>query len=367
MGKRISYLMVLVCAFVMMLASAQAGESYSYITVDMVAAGSTQTTTTDLTNKSNYVLNTYYDMQGSKSHHIIPGLSYTLTYNPKTSTFITAYERFVPQGMCIAGNYILISAYDSAEICKSVIYVLSKSTNKLITTIVLPDKAHVGGLAYDTGNGYIWVCNENAYVSGFSYKLLNNSVTGVNSSSSRRGVYLSSFEKEYKVKTQEADYCTYFDGKLWVGMFNSATVADIYAYEVNLSNSTLTAKYIMEAPTKTQGIAFYRNGSDVYLLVSQSYGRTTNSQIILYKPSYSSPQTVSGQSYTRIAKNNRLNDSTFSPMTEAIVISGTDVYILFESGAYYYHEPTEEQAADGERTMPFDQYLIYSITKFVNY
>ncbi len=367
MGKRLSYLIVLVCAFVMMLASAQAGEAYGYITSGIVYGETTQETSEDLKDRAEYVLDTYYDMQWSKSNHTIPGLKYTLSYRPSTGTYSLVYKKFIPQGMCIAGNYLLISAYDPDKIYTSVIYVLNKSTNTLITTIVLPDIAHVGGLAYDTGNGYIWVCNENGYVSGFSYTLLNNSVTGVNSSSSRKGVYLSSFAKEYKVKTDKASYCTYYDGLLWVGKCGTNVVADIYAYQVNLNSSTLTAKYIMEAPANTQGMAFYKNGSDVYLLISQSYGRTTDSQIILYKPSYSSPQTVSGQTYTRIAKNNRLNDSTFSPLTQAIVISGTDVYILFESGAYCYHEPTEAQAARGERTMPFDQYLIYSITKFVNY
>lgn len=86
-----------------------------------------------------------------------------------------------PQGICVAGDYILITAYCNINAYKddlksnssngsnaeklekeenhskhcSVIYVVSKFSKKYLTTLVLPDKNHVGGIVYD-GN-YIWV------------------------------------------------------------------------------------------------------------------------------------------------------------------------------------------------------------------
>ena len=62
----------------------------------------------------------------------------------------------VPQGMCIAEQYTLITAYDSDEAAKSVIYVLDFNKN-LVKTLILPDSYHVGGIAYDTANKLILI------------------------------------------------------------------------------------------------------------------------------------------------------------------------------------------------------------------
>ena len=84
----------------------------------------------------------------------------------------------VPQGICIAGDYMLVTAYDSGDFYKnpkqgahkinpSVLYVLSNQTpgsRELLTTIVLPDRNHVGGVAFDGKN--IW--NRKGTVGGFS-------------------------------------------------------------------------------------------------------------------------------------------------------------------------------------------------------
>lgn len=67
----------------------------------------------------------------SNKNFIIPGLNSSM----------------VPQGMCDAGSYILISAYDKEKDKNSCIYVINKSTGKLVKTVYLYDsKSHVGGL-----------------------------------------------------------------------------------------------------------------------------------------------------------------------------------------------------------------------------
>lgn len=96
------------------------------------------------------------------------------------------------------------------------------------------------------------------------------------------------------------------------------------------------------------------------MAVSTSYGRCNDSKIIIYCPSYSSPQTVSGQSYKRILKNDRVGEKTFSPMTQGIAISGNMVYVLLESGATVYQEDNNIL----KDPKPFDQYLRYSATTF---
>ena len=118
MGKRLSYLMVLVCAFVMMLASAQAGESYRYITSsDGVTSGTTRTTNATMVQNAKDALEEYPDMDEYSKRYLIPGLRYTLTYNPSATAkrFVTVAERFAPQGICISGKYLLITAWDFNE------------------------------------------------------------------------------------------------------------------------------------------------------------------------------------------------------------------------------------------------------------
>ena len=61
----------------------------------------------------------------------------------------------VPQGLCFCEDYILVSAYDcgrDGRRQRSVIYVMAQreaGERECLTTLVLPDVNHVGGLAYD--------------------------------------------------------------------------------------------------------------------------------------------------------------------------------------------------------------------------
>lgn len=51
-----------------------------------------------------------------------------------------------PQGITVAGKYILITAYDGAHKHASVIYVLDKKTGNYIKTVQVKGKPHLGGL-----------------------------------------------------------------------------------------------------------------------------------------------------------------------------------------------------------------------------
>ena len=350
---------ILICMLVMVThAEALGGESYSYITEANVSGTTTRQQSVS-TAESNATLSSYTSMQDYTGKYVIPGLKTTLT---KTgSSYYVVNNRFAPQGICVAGQYLLISAYDVDNVYNSVIYVLDVTNNKYIMTIVLPMVEHVGGIAYDSDKSCIWVCN-GGYVSYFSYNLLKTAATTISSQTGsetyeKYGISLSNFAGSRMVKTT-ASYCTYFDGMLWVGEFDETTTSDIYAYTVS-SSYTLTAKYIMEAPAKTQGMCFYKSGNTVYLVTSCSYKRNIESQLIIYKPSYSSPQDVSGQTYDRILKNTRVKTLTFSPMTEGICISGSKMYVLLESGAIEYSSNYKVDHG----IFAIDQYLIYNVSK----
>lgn len=72
----------------------------------------------------------------------VPGLTYTNLGDFYSSSM-------VPQGLCMANDYILVTAYDSKKEANSVIYVIANTMmrrGEYLTTIVLPDKNHVGEL-----------------------------------------------------------------------------------------------------------------------------------------------------------------------------------------------------------------------------
>jgi len=139
----------------------------------------------------------------------IPGLEYTSIGNSYSM-------QMIPQGICIAGQYMLITAYDYEKEKNSVIYVLSnqdESRRELLTTIVLPDKNHVGGIAFDGER--IWLAKSaTGYCSTILYEDIEIAV-------------LSGQESYFLKDYQENVYCdirvsfvSYYKERLWVGTYS---------------------------------------------------------------------------------------------------------------------------------------------------
>ena len=73
-----------------------------------------------------------------------------------------------PQGITIAGKYILLTAYDGEHEHASVVYVLDKKTGKYLKTIQVAGRPHLGGIAYDPVAKNIWVTGSMGKVIGAS-------------------------------------------------------------------------------------------------------------------------------------------------------------------------------------------------------
>lgn len=254
-------------------------------------------------------------MNYSKSF-AIPGMKIT-----NVSGF--ACKTMVPQAMCHAGSYLLISAYDSTGVDYSVVYVVSKASKSFITAIVLPSKAKVGGMAYDGTN--IWI-SKGSSVACFPYSFITEAV---NSGSAYKT--LSSYRSVCKVNTT-ASFMGYYNGTLWVGPFSSGSTR-MYGY--GIANKTtapsLSQTYTMTVPSKTQGITFNTDGT---MILSRSY-RTKKSksgyisQIRTYLPSYGS-----AGSDGKILKNSALAITTMPPLVEGMAVYGSYTYTVFSSSHY---------------------------------
>ena len=234
-----------------------------------------------------------------------------------------ACKKMVPQAICLAGSYLLISAYDHAGDDYSVVYVVSKSSKSYITTIILPSKAKVEGMAYDGTN--IWI-SKGSSVACFPYSVVTEAV-----GSGKSYVALDSYTAVCPVGST-ASYIGYYSDTLWVGSFaQSKSNMNGYAIADKTTKPTLQQKYIMEVPSKTQGITFDTDGA---MVLTRSY-RTKKaksgyiSQIRTYYPSYTAPD-ASG----KILKNTAKAVTTMPPMVQGVAISYTFTYTLFSSSYY---------------------------------
>ena len=75
----------------------------------------------------------------------IPGLiqtTFRMEGEERSST------QYIPQGMCRAGQYLLITAYDVRKKYNSVIYAVDADSMKLVSTLTMPNRFHAGGIAF---------------------------------------------------------------------------------------------------------------------------------------------------------------------------------------------------------------------------
>ena len=134
----------------------------------------------------------------------VPGLAYTRFTDSSSA-------QMVPQGICLAGEYMLITAYDKARRSNSVIYVMSGETDgnqHLLTVLELPERNHAGGIAFD--GKHIWVARSTSgYVSAISYETLKKAA-----SCGQQSFRLEAYDLNIYVGVT-ASFVTYYKGYLW--------------------------------------------------------------------------------------------------------------------------------------------------------
>ena len=248
-----------------------------------------------------------------KKSYVMPGMS-----NTNVAGF-NCYN-MCPQATTFAGKYLLMSAYDRAEEENSVIYVMAKSTRKLVTTLVLPDQYHVGGMAFDGTN--LWISHGNS-VASIKY-------TTIASAASKKKQYVNvNYTSIVKVETA-ASYLAYYKGLLFVGVCYERGNQPLYSYTINDKSGTptLTVKDKKMMPSRVQGIAFLKDGS---LVLSRSNLYTKGAPYYIAQLEYYKP-TWSGKKMTALGK--CLNVCAQPTMNEGIAVNGNYLYVTYESPAF---------------------------------
>lgn len=302
---------------------------------------------------------------------IIPGLVQTNQGNN------TKCKTMVPQGVCVAGNYLLISACDEAEkvepihksyahtkVHNSVIYVINKETREYLTTIILNDNTcHVGALAWNQqsgNNGEIYIADSSE---SNNYKVWRFPLSKIKEAVNKgenvvKAIFVNNSGVDYFPVSNKPSFLTYFNGKVYVGTLNMSTkVSYMYGYKVDRGEITKKETKI-SLPNKTQGVDIITavNGK-TYLFASSSLGRNNSSTLNAY--------VVNNGTNLSINANTPSITKTFPNMSEDISIQGDYLYTAYESAANVYRLGLDTNMSSNKSGNAIDRITISSINKLL--
>lgn len=286
--------------------------------------------------KQSHILDYAFEENRKKEDYgtyVIPGLLATETLKFSWETTPAMCTSMTPQGMVVAKDYVLISAYCRTGTHNSVIYVLDKKSRQFIKKVVLKGKPHVGGLAYDPDHKMIWMSgkfNGVAQANAFSLDRIKKYEFALEHTPLK-------YDKSYDLYSIErSSFMTYHNNSLYVGCYESGKMSVVEQYALD-KNGDLTAKANPDAgfdkpvahPIETavisgrvQGITFHNDE----VLLSQSAG-IRKSDLLVFQDSDQMVTFTNEDSAFHI---------TLPPQLEQIYAEGDDLYALFESAAYAY-------------------------------
>lgn len=272
--------------------------------------------------------------------YLIPGLesAQTVRSDTKKKDICTS---MTPQGMDVTDDYIFVSAYCHTKRHNSVIYMMDGKTGEFIKEIILPNRTHAGGLAYDNINRVLWVTDMKdgkAAVSLYTLEAMEN----------------YDYEKTKKplpfLNTHILDgltrnsFMAFRGGNLYAGYFSMSGTSVINRYSVNFEKNKLHqdeyeelneerktfSKVAMDQKwadilSQVQGLEVFGN----YLFLSQSYGYS-DSRLRIYER-----EAIEKEKYSLKTKE-ELKSYRLPTRMEQICVHGGKLYMLFESGAYAY-------------------------------
>lgn len=264
----------------------------------------------------------------------IPGLveTYTVKDGKEKSS-----DQFVPQGLCRVDKYMLATAYDEKRESNSVIYAVDMTTMTLVSTLTLPNKYHVGGIAFDGSN--IWITGDTSdkytgepFVQYMKYdRFLELIEKPLNEASVR------DLSDRIYIKNKPS-FLEYDNEMLWVGTYaGSKGTAEGYmhGYRIVRKEDDTSLNTMMYAVVK--GIDSSAQGADIdgdSLYVSSSYNGLVpvakTSFITRYNLGSTNVMTdinVSGREISRIE---------VPKMNEEIFVYGNTIHINFESASEHW-------------------------------
>lgn len=239
-----------------------------------------------------------------------------------------------PQGIIRADEYIIISAYSESRTHNSVLWLLHAQTGQFLQTVVLPDKAHVGGIAYDDTHRNLWIANEHAMVSVVQ---LDRVLASDIEKTKKPLTYDASYQLE---DIALASYMTYYKEQLFVGYFDihGKSKLDVYHLSKDGLLQKLDNRVYPDAQVTTldqlQGMSIDENT----ILFSQSYGDVKSRLLVYDNPGV-------GQ-WTSFGDENLREQMDLPPYLEEIDLVNQQLYLIFESASKRYRNRDFQPAMD---------------------
>ena len=276
----------------------------------------------------------------------IPGLAHT-------SVDEGLCECMTPQGICVAGPYVLITAYcnirkyreelekhadkgsnpEKLQAAKdhkqhrSVLYVIDKERMEHIATLTLPDCNHVGGVSYD--GTYVWVAKDT-----------DRKMSAILFSEVERCVQYGQKKVRYLTTDKckcNAVFTTTYGGRTWVGNSYSKKTGTLVAFRVKsfLGIPFIKREGEIELPVLAQGALLADVEDKTVLLISVSGGRVNPSKVYRYEVDMNK---VTPGSVLKLSDCKDLGVLELPPMMEELALDPEtgNVYTQFESASSPY-------------------------------
>ena len=266
--------------------------------------------------------------------YVIPGLESARTLLDNGAKRFSVCTGMTPQGIAVSGQYLFISAYCQSKNHNSVIFVVDKETHDFVKEVVLPNKAHVGSLAYDARNDNLWVCGS------------RNGIAQVNALD-MESIEAYDFSKGWEpisflhvnniLDIPRSSFMAYQAPYLYVGYYSTQEDSTIKKYEVQDDGNIRSVPVEHPASKVRQGVA----EEDDLKISPYAQGMTFLGDILFL--SYSMGIFPSRLAAYQVSDGIRdftdemaLEDIRLPYMLEQIYMDGGTMYLLFESGAYPY-------------------------------
>lgn len=266
--------------------------------------------------------------------YVIPGLESARTLLDNGAKRFSVCTGMTPQGIAVSGQYLFISAYCQSKNHNSVIFVVDKETHDFVKEVVLPNKAHVGSLAYDARNDNLWVCGSRNGIAQVN-ALDMESIEAYDFSEGWEPI--SFLHVNNILDIPRSSFMAYQAPYLYVGYYSTQEDSTIKKYEVQDDGNIRSVAVEHPASKVRQGVA----EEDDLKISPYAQGMTFLGDILFL--SYSMGIFPSRLAAYQVSDGIRdftdemaLEDIRLPYMLEQIYMDGGTMYLLFESGAYPY-------------------------------
>ncbi|MGN0243665.1 MAG: hypothetical protein ACI4CT_06350 [Lachnospiraceae bacterium] len=264
--------------------------------------------------------------------YIIPGLLETVTMNHADHT-TSICTSMTPQGLTVTDQYVIISAYCYTHTHQSVLYLLDRDTHNFIKEVILPTRAHVGGLAYDELHNNLWVSGATAD----SASVICIPMRDIINYDYRETQGAIPYQHIYRLKTiSAASFLDIHNHTLYVGDFSSKSdsymetfplnskglLNEAYYYHIDSLFPAVLPNSLVHISERYQGISI----TDDYIFVSQSYGAAA-SRLYIFK---------NNGNIQTLKKSEAIGTFWLPQKLEQIEAKENHLYLLFESAASAY-------------------------------